>query len=507
MTDLPTRKYWRRSAIVSALLAAGALATAAACSSSAAPPTATKLSRAELLDPETCKTCHADHYREWSGSMHAYAADDPVFRAMNARGQRETGGQLGTFCVNCHAPMAVRENATTDGLNLDAVDPKLKGVTCFFCHQADAIEGMHNGQLRLGDDLVMRGRYADPVENTAHQAGYSTFHDSTKADSARMCGACHDIVNGHGVHIERTFQEWDKSVFAVPPNGLSCSQCHMPAEIRVPIAQAPNVYLRDRHSHMFEAVDVAVTPWPEKEAQAAAVKTMLDQTLAVALCVQIVGGRASVQVVADNAAGGHSFPSGSAQDRRLWFELQAFQNGTPEPIYRSGVVPAGVDPGAIGDPDLWLLRDHFFDDTGKEVHMFWEAKRYETHLLPAKPPPAPLRSTHLIRRYPRDPAGLFAARPDRVTLRVLLQPIGLDVLDDLVRSGDLDPAIRAATPPPHVVGSTLEWTPELAAAANIPFSARNEASGTCVTNVPDVATALNLVQAHCSADDPTQCSL
>lgn len=503
----PTRTYWRRGAVVSAVIAGGVLTNAAACSSSSSSTEKTKLTRAELLDPQTCKTCHADHYREWSGSMHAYAADDPVFRAMNARGQRETGGQLGTFCVECHAPMAVREKATTDGLNLDTVDPKLKGVTCFFCHQADAIEGMHNGKLHLGDDLVMRGRYADPVENAAHVGGYSPFHDGTKADSARMCGACHDIVNGHGVAIERTFQEWEKSVFAVPPNGLSCSQCHMPAEIRVPIAQAPNVYLRDRHLHTFEAVDVAVTPWPEKEDQAARIKAMLDQTLAVAMCVQIVGTRASVQVIADNAAAGHSFPSGSAQDRRLWFELQAFQNGNPEPIYRSGVVPAGTDPGALGDPDLWLFRDHFFDDTGKEVHMFWEAKRYETSLLPTKPPPAPLRSTHLIRRYPRDPNALFGTKPDRVTLRVLLQPIGLDVLDDLVRSGDLDPAIRQATPPPHVVGSTLEWTPELAETANLPFSARNEASGTCVTNVPDRPTALNLVQAHCSADDPTQCSL
>ena len=46
----------------------------------------THLSRDQLLDPETCKTCHPDQFREWSGSMHAYAADDPVFVAMNARG-------------------------------------------------------------------------------------------------------------------------------------------------------------------------------------------------------------------------------------------------------------------------------------------------------------------------------------------------------------------------------------------------------------------------------------
>ena len=73
-------------------------------------------SRAELLDPATCAACHAKHYDEWSASMHAYASRDPVFLAMNRRGQEETSGALGSFCVNCHAPMAVREGATVDGL-------------------------------------------------------------------------------------------------------------------------------------------------------------------------------------------------------------------------------------------------------------------------------------------------------------------------------------------------------------------------------------------------------
>src|SRR5688500_7999428 len=43
----------------------------------------------QLKDPDTCKTCHEKHYREWSGSMHAYASDDPLFLAMNERGQRQ----------------------------------------------------------------------------------------------------------------------------------------------------------------------------------------------------------------------------------------------------------------------------------------------------------------------------------------------------------------------------------------------------------------------------------
>ena len=126
------------------------LALALLCACGPPPPT---LSREQLLDPETCRTCHADHVREWAGSMHAYAADDPVFLAMNARGQRETDGALGDFCVRCHAPMAVLEGATEDGLNLPELPQHLKGVTCYFCHQVVEVEGAHNNPLRLANEI------------------------------------------------------------------------------------------------------------------------------------------------------------------------------------------------------------------------------------------------------------------------------------------------------------------------------------------------------------------
>ena len=41
-----------------------------------------------LMDPAACQGCHPEAYREWSGSMHAYASDDPVFIALNAFAQR-----------------------------------------------------------------------------------------------------------------------------------------------------------------------------------------------------------------------------------------------------------------------------------------------------------------------------------------------------------------------------------------------------------------------------------
>src|SRR5688572_11122565 len=192
--------------LLSCVAAYGACADAGGSTSPA-----TFLSREQLMDPATCAGCHPTHYEQWASSMHAYAADDPLFLAMNARGQREAG--IGDFCVQCHAPMAVRSGATEDGLNLGELPRSLKGVTCYFCHSVDGIEGTHNNPLRLADDLLMRGPFADAAPNAAHASAYSPLHDRDQLASADLCGTCHDIVNDRGTHLERTYSEWQGSVF------------------------------------------------------------------------------------------------------------------------------------------------------------------------------------------------------------------------------------------------------------------------------------------------------
>ena len=192
------------------------LGLTAACGGDPEKPGTTlpRLTREQLMNPETCKGCHPRHYREWSSSMHAYAAQDPVFLAMNQRGQRETDGELGDFCVNCHAPMAVREGLTTDGLNLADVPEQLQGVTCYFCH--NAVERRWRPQRdrsrwRTTDDA--RRRCAIPSSRARTTWQYSSLHDRNSLESSALCGGCHDIVTPNGVHLERTFAEYKESIF------------------------------------------------------------------------------------------------------------------------------------------------------------------------------------------------------------------------------------------------------------------------------------------------------
>jgi hypothetical protein len=429
------------------------------------------MSRAQLMDPVTCAGCHPSQFTQWASSMHAYASDDPLFRAMNARGQREAS--IGDFCVRCHAPMAVRTGATHDGLNLDELDRSLQGVTCYFCHSVEGVDGTHNNPLRLAADDVLRGPYADPA-SSPHASTYSELLDRDQLGSSDLCGSCHDIENDRGTHLERTFAEWQSSVYSQPLTGTTCGQCHMDQSTELsPIANVPDVPLRRLHDHRFPAVDLALTPLPGQAELRVAVQAFLDTTLQSALCVRGAEGLAQIQVVLDNVAAGHRWPSGAAQDRRAWVEVTAYSGDSI--IYQSGAVPEGTSVTELDDPDLWLIRDCLFDENGAETHMFWEAQDYESNLLPVQvtfdPSDPRYYQSHVFQNYPR--TGVLSTYPDRVTLRVYLQPVGLDVFDELVASGDLadNPAYRVvdlrAALTRLTVGEELTWTADAASEAYV----------------------------------------
>ena len=423
-----------------------------ACTASVQP----ELSVAELQDPAACVDCHPDHSRQWSGSMHAYASEDPVFRAMNERGQRETDGELGDFCVQCHAPLALALGETTDGTNLDELPDHLQGVNCYFCHNIVAVEGTHNNPLSLAMDGIMRGGIQDPTPNTGHASAHEPLLDRNDHSSSDACGACHDIVTPQGVHLERTYAEWQETLFSDPTEAgnLSCGECHMQGTDDV-AAVYDGVGLRRIHDHKMVGIDVAMTDFPEKEEQVDAVQSFLDTSIHSVLCVLSEGGPPVIEVSLHNVSAGHDWPSGAAQDRRIWVELTAYEGETI--LLQTGKVAEG-EPLVDHDDDanLWRLGDRIYDENDAEVHMFWEAHSYTSEQLPG--PTAfseydpDYRKTSATRRF-TVPSG----SPDRVELSVHVRPIGLDLIQSLVESGDLDPAEISDIPTFTVAGASLVW--------------------------------------------------
>lgn len=438
-----------------------------------------KLSVEELQDPETCKQCHPQHYDQWSGSMHAYAAEDPVFLAMNRRGQRETNGALGDFCINCHAPMA-KQLGYTDfaDFNPDVLPPAARGITCYFCHNVREVTRDHDNGLVLANDQTMRGAVKDPVDTTAHHSKYDPLMDSA-INQSEICGSCHDIVvpasiNGRrDLALERTFAEWKGTLFADPDpmRHQTCGSCHMRSSRLAPIADAPGVGARPNgfHDHMFAGIDLALTPFPQMEEQLAAVHEILDPSIKIVgslpavgppgggICITPdLGGELSVRV--DSIGAGHSWPSGAAQDRRAWLEVIAYDaNGAV--LLQSGVVPPGVDPELAPQPGApcAFVKDQlpyenvppeavcgFWDRTfkadGTPAHFFWEVDRYDSKLLTA---PSMLKE-NVAKKARFNLPSLGVSYPDihRVTARFRFNPLPYAMLDELIASGDLAPEIR-----------------------------------------------------------------
>jgi hypothetical protein len=436
-----------------AVLSLGAAALGVACGGGAQTP---QLTAEELRDPATCKTCHPTQYDEWSGSMHAYASDDPVFLAMNARAQRETGGATGKFCVNCHAPMAVRDGLTTDGSNLATLSAAAKGVGCYFCHAAESVADTHDNPIVLASDRSLYGPFGDPAAATPHAGKTSALFDDRTAQSAAFCGSCHDIVNQQGAHVERTYQEWQGTLFAQPGSTfLSCQACHMDGSD----GPASNLTTRVRrvHKHDFPAVDLALTALPNAEALAARSQTLLDFSLQSTVCWN--ARTSQIEVTLDNIGAGHGFPSGATPDRRAWIELTASASGVP--FYTSGGPGAAPLEGSA-DPDLWLVRDCLFDATGAEQRMFWNAATVVDDQLPgsmtANVNDPRSFASHRQRMYPSTAGQGLPMAPDRITLDVHLQAIGDDVLKDLEISGDLDSDVAAKVAKYTIAGAHLEWT-------------------------------------------------
>jgi hypothetical protein len=430
-------------------------------------PLPARKSVADLQDPDTCRDCHPKQYREWSSSMHAYASIDPVFLAMNKRGQRETQGEMGKFCVQCHAPMAVRNGLTTDGLNLSDVPKAQQGVTCYFCHNAIGSGPEHfNANVQLANDDVMRGSIRDAIDPGVHGVAYSEAHDSRKVAASNLCGACHDVVNPKGAPIERTLQEYNASIHSLARSGNqggdSCQGCHMQWLETTQIAQVPGLELpaRDRHNHVWPAVDVALTKFPDRERQRKATECALSED-GVYVFELTHDGMGGFNIALETTAG-HAQPSGVSLDRRMWLEVIAY-DAKDQVIFQSGVIgDQEVEEYPVDDPrhdpQLCMFRDRWEDEAGKQVHMLWEPKKKRERDSRVLPIATKFGANHVANCSYHTPGRQI---PARLTARVMMRPVSMEVLDDLVQSGDLAPELRKEMPTFEIHTTSLTWTPAL----------------------------------------------
>ncbi len=365
--------------------------------------------QARFAHPADCASCHERQYREWQGSMMAYAAVSPVFNALEAAGNAFTAGDFAAdgrerlFCQGCHSPISVALDefppyADTAGRPsrdfLGAVGQH--GLSCDFCHQvahanlAGSLlgDGIANAAFILDPGVVKLGPFTQPVANPVHESQPSDY-----IRSPEFCGSCHDVrlaptdtVTGEPfLRLENAFTEWRSGPYATADNPygrvITCQDCHMSAYPYAP----PGTYFQDVaairfnaptravSSHYFTGVDVALIDFPGQlddgldahripigQAQRRGDLLRAACTVAVETPAEVAPGEVlPIAVDVTNVGAGHNVPSGFSQERQMWIDLRVTDAGGTL-IYQSGYLVDQAHPdtgeiapdGRLNDEDL-----------------------------------------------------------------------------------------------------------------------------------------------------------
>ena len=255
----------------------------------------------------TCRTCHPDHYREWSVSPHAYAQLSPVFNSMHATIVKQTSGSNGDFCIRCHNQVGMNLGESIFMKNEDRHPTSREGISCIVCHRLKNAYGKVSGRFNLvegdllepvygpkGDEELKRvlsepNKYRvvterDKAGRQIH-TGVEKFFQLTESS---FCGTCHDVTLMNGFRLEEAFSEFKNTPSA--KRGETCHDCHMgkkpgvnagydtaPAAIVGGVPTKP----RKRTSHMFIGPDYSIIhpgifPHNDEAAQFASISEWLQ---------------------------------------------------------------------------------------------------------------------------------------------------------------------------------------------------------------------------------------
>ena len=278
----------------------------------------------------------------------------------------------------------------------DDMNSEYGGVTCHFCHRLmptgpNGEPGYTDNGNAWVDDAscantgsgppCRRGPYAydDGTSEPPHEWDYSAYHTQSE-----ICGLCHNVSTpdtdagplktlklddgtdtGHPFPIERTFAEWQQSQYAEAPQ-TTCQTCHMPSS-EDPEATACVARINNRTGNLPVHAFVGGNTWVPGiikgefgaglDSSGMNRTASLEQTIAWAR--DLLGTAASVETTIENytpptatEAGsmslavkvtnltGHKLPTGYAEGRRMWINLQVrdangtlvFESGAYDPV-------------------------------------------------------------------------------------------------------------------------------------------------------------------------------
>ncbi|NVB36862.1 hypothetical protein G6O69_03410 [Pseudenhygromyxa sp. WMMC2535] len=335
----------------------------------------------ELLDADTCGSCHEGIVSQWRTSAHAFASfDNPIYRVSIDRFREQRGGFLASqFCGGCHDPALL-----VDGVLAKEVAPTDArahvGVACRSCHGVESSQPDGNGSYRLASTPIPIPDLEDPLSIAEHR-------ESMDRGAARdQCESCHRAFlgehSGHPHHLDGTDDPgpWRDSSYAgnklrldTPVDERACADCHMPSEtLAAGLSDPAADEAGSLQSHRFIGGHSQLAAMRGDDETVARIQAFLKGVASVDIAaVEVEGerhllgaglkpedlrGRVVVDLVVRNLAVGHRFPGGTRDSQGAWLSLRV--------VDQAGRVIASLDEST---GEVHRLRAGLVDDAGELV--------------------------------------------------------------------------------------------------------------------------------------------
>jgi hypothetical protein len=331
-------------------------------------------SKAGFTPPSECAGCHEKEYKEWTGSVHHLAFQDPVYQGELNKAVKAVGHEVTRQCEGCHSPAGM-VTGEIKGAGLAGLSPMaLAGVSCDVCHSVSGVTHWQtpsrepeNGSFILtpgietkeGVKLLKRG------PNKPKDGCGGGFHECVESGlhlRAELCASCHQVYH-YDAHfpIEATYLEWKHGPYA--QKNILCQDCHM-VDLQTFKNSAERFIKPDdaQYRHYFNGANYLLTYLAAGAAKKAGDKELAENLMKqYAMSVERLksagdleispvysGGKLQeIMVRVRNVRAGHNLPTSLTNVRQMWLEITA-KDEKGRVIMTSGTVkPDGTLPENI----------------------------------------------------------------------------------------------------------------------------------------------------------------
>ena len=367
-----------------------------------------KITPESWTDPKVCAQCHPRQYRGWKGSMHSDAFKDPIFQALWAMAEKQTGGKMRNHCGGCHSPTGTAlgtikfdtKMGKHGGFTADPISEQ--GISCDVCHTISGSNFQKTATLEHGNTSIVMS--PGKVKRSSLKNAKSPFHETKYSEhhaSSRFCGNCHNIFHPYNnFPVERTYDEWKYSIYA--QNNIQCMDCHMvPVETALRVADqlkpprdlnkttisgfagVMGPYRKVVHDHAFvggNAVVTAALSGKKNYNHDQAIKRLHTVASLKLYVIKKKGPLYKLKVKVTNDRAGHNLPTSLTEVRQIWLEVVATDDKGVE-LMRSGTMKKDRSL----PEDTVIFNAHAVDKNGKHTAMPWEITRFtEVNTIPPK---------------------------------------------------------------------------------------------------------------------------